>query len=133
MNVDPVKTSSPGIERLAPENKVHVAPPPLSAASGSVPKAEIDRTQSSPVPLLIPEHEVKVQLDTPEDDIMVYQVLDKQSGALVLQMPSAERLRGIHQTQELLQQIAARGKAQPSDAAPAPVVKEERKNNGNKL
>ena len=133
MNVDPVKTSSPGIGRQTPEKTVHVAPRPLSAASGSVPKAEIARTQNSPAPLLIPEHEVKVQLDTPEDDIIVYQILDKQSGALVLQMPSAEQLRGIHQTQELLQQIAARGKAPPSDAAPTPVVKEERKNNGNKL
>ncbi len=65
--------------------------------------------------------------------IIVYQVLDKQSGALVLQGPSAEQLRGIHQTQELLQQIAARGKDPPSDAAPAPVVKEEGRNNGNKF
>jgi len=133
MNVDPVKTSSPGIERQTPENKVHVAPPPLSAASGSAPKAEIARTQNDPAPLLIPEHEVKVQLDTPEDDIVVYQVLDKQSEALVLQVPSAEQLRGIHQTQELLQQIASRGKAPPSNEASAPVVRGEGKNNGNKL
>jgi hypothetical protein len=70
-------------------------------------------------------------LNTPEDDIVVYQVLDKQSGALVLQVPSS--FRGILQTQELLQQIAARGKAPPPDAVPPPVVKEERKNNGNKL
>ena len=80
-----------------------------------------------PASLLIPEHAVKVQLDTPEDDIILYQVLDKQSGALVLQGPSAEQLRGIHQTQELLQQIAARGKAPPSDAVPAPIVKEGEK------
>jgi hypothetical protein len=47
-------------------------------------------------------------------------------------VPSAEQLRGMHQTWELLQQIAARGKA-PSDAVPAPVVKGEGKNNGNKF
>src|SRR5258708_33771194 len=115
MNVDPVKTSSPGIERQTPEKTVHVAPPPLSAASGSVPKAEIARTQNSPVPLLIPEHEVKEQLDTPEDDIIVYQILDKQSAALVLQMPSAEQLRGIHETQGCLHKIARSGKDPPSD------------------
>src|SRR5258708_13370201 len=124
MNVGPVKTSSPGIERQTPEKTVHVAPPPLSAASGSVPKAEIARTQNSPAPLLIPEHEVKVQLDTPEDDIIVYQILDKQSGALVLQVPSAEQLRGIHQTQELLQQIAAKEKAPPPYPAPPPPLNE---------
>src|SRR6266436_7162808 len=129
MNVDPVKTTSLGIERQTPENKVHVAPPPLSAASGSAPKVEIARTQNNPVPLLIPEHEVKVQLDTPEDDIIVYQVLDKQSGNLVLQVPSAEQLRGIHQTQELLQQIASRGKISTSDGAPVPDVRGEGNNN----
>src|SRR5260370_2139912 len=87
MNVDPVKTNSPGIERQTPEKKVHIAPPSLSVASGNAPKAEIARKENSPTPLLIPEHEVKVQLDTAEDDIIVYQVLDKQSGGLVLQVP----------------------------------------------
>ena len=121
MNVDPVQASSAGIEHQTPEKKVHVAPPPPSAASGNTPKAEIARTENSPVPLLIPEHEVKVQPDTLANDIMIYQVLDKQSDALVLQVPSAEVLSGIHQTQELLQQIASRGKASTSDAASAPV------------
>lgn len=131
MNVDPVQASSAGIEHQTPEKKVHVAPPPPSAASGNTPKAEIARTENSPVPLLIPEHEVKVQPDTLANDIMIYQVLDKQSGALVLQVPSAEVLSGIHQTQELLQRIASRGKVSTSDAAA--VVKGEEKNNGSKL
>ena len=65
-----------------------------------------------PLQPLIPEYEVKVQLDMPEDSIIVYKVLEKESGAVVLQIPSAEQLRGIHQTQELLQRIAARGKLQ---------------------
>src|ERR1700687_925718 len=116
MNVDPVKTSSPGIERQTPEKKCTSRLSRLVPLSGSAPKAEVASTQNTPVPLLIPEHEVKVQLNTPEDDIIVYQVLDKQSGALVLQVPSS--FRGILQTQELLQQIAARGKAPPPDAAP---------------
>lgn len=38
MNVDPVQASSAGIERQAPEKKVHVAPRPPSAASGNTPK-----------------------------------------------------------------------------------------------
>jgi hypothetical protein len=64
---------------------------------------------------------------------MIYQILDKKSGALVLQVPSAEQLRGVHETQELLRRIAARGKVSTSDEASAPVVKGEGNNNGSKL
>jgi hypothetical protein len=74
-----------------------------------------------------------VQLDTLGADVVVYRVLDKQSGDLVLQVPSAEQLRGIHQSQELLQRISARGKVSTSDGVSAPVVKQEEKNNGSKL
>jgi hypothetical protein len=133
MNVDPVPTSAAGIERQTPEKKLHAVPSPRSTSSGNGPKAEVTRTQNSPVPLLIPEHEVKVQWDTPENHIMVYQVLDKQSGSLVLQVPSAEVLSGMHQSQELLQRIASRGKPLASDAALAAVVKGEGNNNGSKL
>jgi hypothetical protein len=127
MNLGPVQSSSPGIERQTPEKKVPGAPSTSSAVSGNGPKLKIVRTQNSPEPLLVPEHEVKVQWDSPADHIMVYKVLDKQSGALVLQVPSAEVLSGMHQTQELLQQIASRGKAS------AATVKEEEKNHGSKL
>jgi hypothetical protein len=133
MNVDPVQTISAGIDRQTPESKVHVAPPPPSAASGNSPKTETTTTQNTSVPALFPEHEVKVQLDTPEDGIVIYQVLDKQSGNLVLQVPSAEQLRGIHQTQELLQQIASRGKISTSDGAPVPDVRGEGNNNGSEF
>ena len=133
MTVDPVQASLAGIERQTPEKKVHVASPPSSAASGNIPKTEIATTQSAFVPLIIPEHEVKVQLDTAEDGIVIYQVLDKQSGNLVLQVPSAEQLRGIHQTLELLQQIASRGNVSTSDAASTAVVKGEGNNHGSKL
>jgi hypothetical protein len=138
MSIDPVRASKPGIELPTPEKKVHVAPPQPGAASGTTPKTEIVATQNASVPLLIPEHEVKVQLDTAADDIVIYQVLDKQSGNLVLQVPSAEQLRGIHQTQELLQQIAARAGVLTSDRASAEetsaaAVKGEGSNNGRKL
>ena len=109
MNVDPVQASSSGIERPTPEKKLPVAPSPQGAASGDAPKTEITAAQYTPAALVIPEHEVKLQLDT-SSDIVVYQVLDKQSGALVLQVPSAQQIRNIQQTQELLQRIAARGK-----------------------
>jgi hypothetical protein len=67
MNVDPVKTSD--FRKRGAHHASRSVP-----LSGSAPKAEIAKTQNAPVPLLIPEHEVKVQLDTPEDEIVVYQV-----------------------------------------------------------
>ncbi len=133
MSVDPVQGSSTGIERQTPQTKVHVAPPPPSAVSGNIPKTEIAKGQNTSVPALFPEHEVKVQLDTAEDDIVIYQILDKQSGNLVLQVPSAAELRGIHQTQELLQQVAARGKAASLDGASVPDVTREGNRNGSKF
>jgi len=133
MNVDPVPTDAAGIERQTPEKTPQVVPPSRTAVSENVPKAEIAKTQNIPSPSLFPEHEVKVQLDTQGDDIVVYRVLDKQSGDLVLQLPSAEQLRGIHQSQELLQRIASRGKILTSAVASAPVVKGEGTNHGSKL
>ena len=123
MSIDPVPASSTGIALETPEKKVHAAPPPQTAVSGNAPPTEIGATQTAAVQLLFPEHEVKVQLDTSADDAIVYQVLDKQTGILVLQVPSAEQIRGIEQSQELLQRIASRGKVPPSDAALAPVAK----------
>lgn len=132
MNVNPVPASTAGIdERQTSQRKRQAVPSPRSAVSENVPKAEIAGTQNTPASSLFPEHEVKVQLDSLGADIVVYRVLDKQSGNLVLQVPSAEQLRGIHQSQELLQQIAARGKVLTLDAAPA--VKGEGNNHGSKL
>jgi hypothetical protein len=130
MSIVPVQVSSPGVERQTPEKKAPVAPSKPRAVSGSSPNAEITKIQNSPIPLLIPEHEVKVQWDTPADHVMVYRVLDKQSGDLVLQVPSAEVLSGLHQTQELLQRIASRGRAPASASS---VKKEEGESHGNKL
>jgi hypothetical protein len=131
MNVDPVHARSAGIERQTPEKILHVVPP-RSLDPASSPTTGTVPTQSNLVPLLIPEHEVKVQWDPEADQVMIYRILDKQSGNLVLQVPSAEILNSIHQTQELLQRIAARGKVLPSNAASTPVVKEDKKN-GNQL
>ncbi len=108
MNVDPVQANSAGIERQTPEQKVRVAQPPRGTDSGNSPKAEVASAESSLAPSVIPEHEVKLQLDTSSDSV-IYQVLDKQTGAVVLQVPSAQEIRNIQQTQELLQRIASRG------------------------
>ena len=133
MNVDPVHASSAGVERQIPEPRTQPKPVQLRVVSGTTAKTEISSTQSAPVPPVFPEHEVKVQLDTLADGIEIYQILDKQSGNLVLQIPSAQQLRAIHQTQELLQQIAARGKVSTSDPAAAGAQTGEGTDNGNKL
>jgi hypothetical protein len=114
MNVNPMPTSLAGIQRQTPEKKQYAVPRPRTAISANVPKAEISRIQNSPAPSVFPEHEVKVQLDTPTDGVVVYRVLDKQSGDLVLQVPSAEQLNTMHQSQELLQRIASRGRVPTS-------------------
>ena len=138
MRVDPVYASTARIERPTPEKKQHAVPNARNAdlgnkSSGNNSKVEIARPGNISVPLAIPEHEVKVIIDTPGNDTLVYQVLDKQSGDVVLQVPSAEKLRGIHESQELLQRIAARAAAPTSGEVSGPVAKVERTTNGNKL
>ena len=125
MNVDPVHTSTAEIERPTPDKKLHAVLAARTADSGNNLKAEIAKPKNIPAPLAIPEHEVKVVLDTPGNNIMVYQVLDKESGSLVLQVPSAEQLRALHQTQELLQQVIVRARAAISDAPSTAVAKRE--------
>jgi len=138
MRVDPVYASTAGIERPTPEKKQHAVSNPRSADSGNKPsvgnsKVEIARPGNISAPLAIPEHEVKVIIDTPGNDTLVYQVLDKQSGDVVLQVPSVEQLRGIHESQELLQRITARAKVPTSEEISASDAKVERTTNGNKL
>jgi hypothetical protein len=132
VTVDPVHSSSPVIERPAPEKK-QAAPASRSNDSGNQGSAAIARPKSIPAPLAIPEHEVKVILDTTDNNTLVYQVLDKGSGDVVLQVPPADQLRGIHESQELLQRIAARGKASTSGELSAPATRVEGNDNGNKL
>jgi hypothetical protein len=138
MSVDPVHSSSPVIEHTTPQKKQPTALAPRSADSGNRPlasasKVEISKPQSLPVPQLIPEHEVKIVLDSPDNNTLVYQVLDKQSGDVVLQVPSAAQLRGVHDTQELLQRIEARGKTPAANETSAPVTPGEGTTNGNQL
>jgi hypothetical protein len=138
MRVDPVYASTAGIERPTPEKKQHAVPNPRSAdpgnnSSGNNSKIEIAKPRNISAPLAIPEHEVKVIIDTPGNDTLVYQVLDKQSGDVVLQVPSAEQLRGIHDSQELLQRITARATIPTSGEVSAPNAKVEGIKNGNKL
>ena len=132
MNVDPVQASAAGIERQTPEKKVPVAPSPLGAASGDAPKREITETQYTPAPSVIPEHEVKLQLNTSSDTV-VYQLLDKQSGALgsaSAQRPADPRHSADSRTAAT---NCCQGQSFPLNGAWGPVVKGEEKRNGDQL
>jgi hypothetical protein len=131
MGLGPVQPGSAEIEPPTFEKRVRAATLPASPDSGKTPK--ISSTEDSVAQSLFPEHEVKVQEDTPPDNILIYQVLDKQTGAVVLQVPSTEVLNDVHQSQELLERIGARGKASASSAASVPSAKGEGRINGNKL
>ena len=138
MSVDPVHNSSPGIERTTPAQKQHTTPAlrthePVNDSGEASAKVDISKPKDIPVPLAIPEHEVKVILDTPDANTLVYQVLNKQSGEVILQVPSADQLRGIHDSQELLQRIAARSADPASVEVSLPPVKTGGNDNGNKL
>jgi hypothetical protein len=132
MNVDLVHNSSAGIERLTPDKKPPAAQLARNNEAVIHAKAEISSPKNIAAPLSIPVHEVKVILDTSDNNTLVYQVLDKDSGDVVLQVPTADQLRGIHESQELLQRIAARGKAGASEPA-ASSGKVEGNGNGNQL
>ena len=81
---------------------------PLEKKTASSPAKEIIQTETkSELPPLpqFPEDEVKVQFDKPmNDDILIYQFLDKQSGSLVMQFPTTQVLGVAHEIQEELQQ-----------------------------
>jgi hypothetical protein len=105
MEIGALQAISLGIERPATEQQGHSLTP---VALGTGPKGEGVKKQSGPIPPLIPEHEVEVQWDKPTDQILIYRIVDKGSGALVLQVPSVEVLSSMHQTREILQKAVSR-------------------------
>ena len=70
---------------------------------------------SAPLPQF-PENEVKVQVDkTANDNILIYQFLDKQSGDVVMQLPSTQVLSIVHEIQAELQKSFAEQSAGQAD------------------
>ena len=98
MNLHPVQAMPARFARHAPENKAYIAPAQQRSALGNAPKTEFTKAENDSAPPRNPEREVKVQLDTAVDHTLVYQVLDKQAGSLVMQAPSAEEIRNIQES-----------------------------------
>lgn len=72
------------------------------------------KSRQLPLPQF-PEDEVTVQFDKPmNDNILIYQFLDKQSGNLILQVPSSQVLGVVHEIQSELREQATQEQAQQS-------------------
>lgn len=93
MSVDPVKTSSPGIDCRTPEKRMDVTSSQIVASSGNAPKAEIARTQKW--------SRFALNSGTCSQSAMGYagkmtlsstKVVDKQSGAMVLQVVKSRKM-----------------------------------------
>jgi len=137
MSVGPVRPGSVGPEPPSPDKKVPLPANSASAVAEKTANVETASAQNSPIVPLFPEHEVKVQDDSSTDNVLVYRTVDKKSGDLVVQVPSAEVLKELQENQELVKQLASREKAATRAAAPVAApgadLKGEGKINGSKL
>lgn len=116
MRIEPVSVSNPLADVRATNGRVllrqPVSVPAADAGQTSSPALETptEQVQSAPVPPQtaplpqFPEDEVQVQFDkTMNDNILIYQFLDKQSGDVVMQLPSTQVLSIVHEIQAELQ------------------------------
>ncbi|HEY1802294.1 MAG TPA: hypothetical protein VGG46_15315 [Terriglobales bacterium] len=122
MRIEPVSTSDTLADVRATNARALLRQPSSAstASTGKTPspvaeKTPTEQVQSTPVspqtaPLpQFPEDEVQVQFDkTMNDNILIYQFLDKQSGDVVMQLPSTQVLSIVHEIQaELKKNLAA--------------------------
>ena len=117
MRIEPVSINDPPADVRATNARALLRQPASvpAAAAGKTPSPAVEETpteqiQSAPVPPQtaplpqFPENEVKVQFDkTMNDNILIYQFLDKQSGDVFRQLPSTQVLSIVHQIQAELQ------------------------------
>jgi hypothetical protein len=94
-----------------------------NSSSQKLNTAQVEKNQTpadskNQVPLpQFPEDEVTVQFDKPmNDDILIYQFLDKQSGSLILQVPSTQVLGVAHEIQNELQEQSSEEQASEQSA-----------------
>lgn len=111
MNVGPAQFSSAAIDLHESAKQVR-APQPQHPSLKNEPVKAVPKPKNSPPVPSLGQDEVKVKWDT-SAHLMVYQFVNQQSGALVLQVPSREVLnltRGIHESlqEESLQNESVR-------------------------
>jgi uncharacterized FlaG/YvyC family protein len=129
MRIEPVSISDPLADARATNARALSRQPSSvpAASTGKTPSPTVEKTQteqiqSAPVPPQtaplpqFPEDEVKVQFDkTMNDNILIYQFLDKQSGNVVMQLPSTQVLSIVHEIQAELQKNFAEQGAGEAD------------------
>jgi hypothetical protein len=97
-------------------------------SSKDLPPGEVSTAAMAPLPQF-PEHDVKVQFDqSMNDGILIYQFLDKQSGSLVMQLPSTQMLSVVHEIQNELREAAP---LQTSGTSTGTMEKGEGEHHGN--
>jgi uncharacterized FlaG/YvyC family protein len=100
------QTSNDSVRKQAqnPASRQSGAAEPTTASAPQAAQKRASAKSDTPPPPQFPQDEVKVEWDKQfKDDVMIYQLLDKQSGALVLQVPSQEVLSVAHAINESLQ------------------------------
>jgi hypothetical protein len=102
MNVGPIQRSPVETDVHNPARQVRISPP-HDSSSGNDPVREVPTTQKSPPVPAIVEDDVKVQWDA-SVHLRIYQFVNQQSGALVLQVPSEQVLNVTHEIQDALNQ-----------------------------
>jgi hypothetical protein len=122
MRIEPVSISDPSPDARVTNARATNARallrqslPVRAASTGKIPSPMVEKTQteqmqtaqvprqSAPLPQF-PEDEVKVQFDkTMNDNILIYQFLDKQSGDVFMQLPSTQVLSIVHEIQAELE------------------------------
>jgi uncharacterized FlaG/YvyC family protein len=129
MRIQPVSISDPLADVRATNARALLRKPSSAstASTGKMPAPAVEKTQTeqmqtAPVPAQsaplpqFPEDEVKVQFDkTANDNILIYQFLDKQSGDVVMQLPSTQVLSIVHEIQAELQKSFAEQSAGEAD------------------
>lgn len=128
MNVGPVPHSPSVVD--AHESGIEVRPAqPRGSTLGNSPFREVVKPpDNAPIPPTV-QDEVKLQWDS-SDQVRIYQFVNQQSGALILQVPSEEVLnvdRGIQESlqNESLQREALREEIdQRRSTSAAPTVNE---------
>lgn len=126
MRIEPVSISDPLADARVTNTRATntrdprgQSSPVPDASAGQTPSPAVEKTQterpqpaqvsaqSAPLPQF-PEDEVKVQFDkTMNDNVLIYQFLDKQSGDVVRQIPSTQVLSIVHEIQAELQKSFA--------------------------
>ncbi len=112
MSIGPVGNLPPIPDPQSPERKGVAWPVAPSSNSEPAPRRESAAAKSVPSVPTVGQDEVRVQWDKPMADyIEIYQVVNQQSGSLVVQEPNQEMLSLIHQIRVMLQSTQAQSSA----------------------